>query len=74
MKVLYILGAIGGIIAGIDCLMGYWVIFKHKYKKYCEMKDYYVKHVGKLSKIPMGFKTEKEQSEIEDRLRAMRES
>ena len=74
MNVLYILGAIGGILAGIDVISGWVVILGHKYMKYCKMRSYYMRHHGDSDKPPMGFRTEKEQAEIEDRLRAMRES
>ena len=69
MKVLYILGSIGGIIVGIDCLVMYAKQFLCWYGKYQKMKHCYEnRKVGE--KPPMGFMTEKERTEIEDRLTA----
>ena len=74
MTVLYVLGAIGGILAGIDTVIGYSRLFKHWYRKYEKMKNCYERHKNKDEKLPMGFMTEKERSEIEDRLTAKKGS
>lgn len=72
MNILYILGAIGGILAGIDTAIGFVQLFIEWYAKYQKMKRCYERNRGSGEKPPMGFMTEKERTEIEDRLSAKR--
>lgn len=70
MNILYILGAIGGIIVLVEELIQFvkWVGFK--YRKYIKYKSFYDKNHKNDDdiKLPMGFRTQKEQAEIEARM------
>ena len=69
MNILYILGAIGGTIYLIEELLQLILLIRAKYKKYWKYKSFYDKnHKNDDIKVPMGFKTEKEQAEIEARM------
>ena len=69
MNMLYILGAIGGIVVLVEETVQFvkWIGIKHRnYEKY--KKFYDRNHSGDDIKLPMGFRTEKEQAEIEARV------
>lgn len=70
MNALYILGSIGGIIVLVEELIQFikWIGFKHR--KYMKYKSFYDKNhkEGDDIKLPMGFRTQKEQEEIEARM------
>lgn len=69
MNLFYILGSIGGIIVLIDggLQLIKWIGIKHK--KYMKYKTFYERnHRDDDIKLPMGFRTEKEQAEIEARV------
>lgn len=69
MNVLYILGALGGVVVLIEELVQFvkWIGIKHR--KYMKYKSFYDKnHKDDDIKLPMGFRTQKEQAEIEARV------
>ena len=69
MKILCILGAIGGIIYFIEELVQLILVIRAKYRKYRKYKSFYDKNYKNEDvKVPMGFKTEKEQAEIEAKM------
>ena len=70
MNLLYILGALGGILAGIDVVSCWAERFGIWYRKYQKMKRCYERNKNDGEKPPMGFMTEKEREEIKDRLTA----
>lgn len=70
MNLLYILGSLGGILVGIDVISGWAERFSIWYRKYQKMKHCYERNKNDGEKTPMGFMTEKEREEIEDRLQA----
>lgn len=72
MNVLYILGSIGGIIAGIEVALKWLNIFVGWHRHYIKVQAYYERNHKRDEKIPMGFMTEKERAEVEDRLMAKR--
>ncbi len=72
MNILYILGAIGGILVGIDKVIWFALHFKYWLAKYQKMKRCYERNRESGEKLPMGFMTEKERTKIEDRLTAKR--
>ena len=67
MNLVYFLGSIGGIM----CLIGYILKIVDEVisarKKYQRMKLFYEKNHKDNEKMPMGFMTETERKEIEDR-------
>lgn len=69
MNLFYILGSIGGIIVLIEEGWQFikWIGAKHR--KYMKYKTFYEQsHHDDDAKLPMGFRTEKEQAEIEARV------
>ena len=69
MNVFYILGAIGGIIVLVEEMFQFVKFIQIKYRKYKKYKKYYERnHSGDDVKLPVGFRTEKEQAEIEARM------
>ena len=65
-----ILGALGGIVYLGKRLYNFFFVCIGFKEKYNVMKRYYEKNHDNKIKVPMGFKTESERSEIEDRIRA----
>lgn len=72
MNILTILGSIGGTLYLIGYIMRCVKDYSKWYKKYAEMKKFYEKEHDKkqVTKIPMGFKTDEERKEIENRFRS----
>ena len=70
MNILYILGAIGGTIYLIEELFQLILLIRAKYRKYWKYKSFYDKNHKNDDdiKLPMGFRTQKEQAEIEARM------
>lgn len=70
MSILYILGSIGGIIMLIEFVHDRVLDFRIWYRKYRKMELYYQRHqqIANNVKAPMGFRTEKEEQELQDRL------
>lgn len=67
MNALYILGSIGGILVIIEELISFAKGLKRIIKEIRKYERFYRKHHSDNdnTKVPMGFRTEKEQAEIE---------
>ena len=75
MKTLYVLGAIGGCCALAKEVISLANRGIEWYKEYQRMKRSYKRHKTEdnMYSIPIGFRTEKEQREIEAKLKSKRE-
>ena len=70
MNVFYVLGSIGGIIVLLEEFCVFIRVFKRFVKKYKRYEKFYKSHgEDDEIKIPIGFKTQKEQAEFEARLK-----
>lgn len=65
LTALYILGSMGGILILAEEVGLFVKKFVKKYKQYQKYEAYYERAHNEGVKIPMGFRTEKEQTEIE---------
>lgn len=68
MNVFYFLGAIGGILVIIEETISMVKAIIRFVDKYKTMERYYHKNHSSKTKTPMGFKTRKEEAEIEAKL------
>ena len=76
MNLLYTFGAIGGILVVVEYVVRFILAIIKSVRKYRKMKMAYEKEQRRKEseKIPMGFMTEKERTEIQDRLVAKKGS
>lgn len=65
LTALYILGSMGGILILAEEVRLFVKKLMKKYTQYKKYEAYYKKTHNEGVKIPMGFRTEKEQTEIE---------